>query len=177
MNKTLLVGMLFILFAGCERSNPPQPTPPAPAQAQHPTAMEIAKVLKDAGIPFLDHAPGYDAIKYPMDSGPGTSGSSLKVGNDAGILSQATTATADSDIHIYVFTSREKLEEAKKRVKAMDKRTARDKALGLGEFTEYHAEQESISVDVFPDGGKPNKSVSQIADRIQKILKEKYGTP
>lgn len=131
MNKTLLVGMLLTLFGGCEKSTPPQPIPPAPAQtpARQPSAMEIAKVLKDAGIPFLDHAPGYDSIKYPIDSGPGTSGSSLKVGNDVGILSQATTATADSDIHIYVFTSHEKLEEAKKRVQAMDKRTARDKAL------------------------------------------------
>jgi hypothetical protein len=129
--------------------------------------MDIARVLKEAGIPLLSHHPDYKELLYPMDSSPGTAGSMIRVNNDAGILSSATTATTNADVDITVFSSREKLEQARKRVQAMQAK--------LGD-TSYFAEGGCcISVYLREDDGKPNKIVGRDAEAVQRVLKEKYG--
>jgi len=173
-DKVTIMLLLLILLAACQKEKglQSQPAPAAPPQAEkQPSAMEIAGVLKAAGIPFLSE---YNGVQFPIDGSPGTSVSMLAVNNPGGILTEATTATANADISIIVFSSREKLKEAQKRVEAMDHRTQRDKDLNLG-LTAYEVYVGCINVTLTPDKGKPNKTVSQYAEAIKKILKQKYG--
>jgi hypothetical protein len=158
-NRVTAMFLVLILLAACQKALPPPPQ----AQKQ-PSAMDVAKVLKDAGIPFLSEHAG---VSFPIESSPGTPGSLLKVNNDAGILSSAKTATTDSDVDITIFSSREKREQARKRVEEMQQK--------LGD-TSYFAEAGCcIYVNLREDDGKPNKTVSLHAEAIQKVLKEKYG--
>jgi hypothetical protein len=164
-NKVTAILSVLILLTACQKGKelPTQPAPPPQAQKQT-TAMAVAKVLKDAGIPFLSEHKG---VTFPIDSSPGTPGSLLKVNNDAGILSSAVTATTNADADITVFSSREKREQARKRVEEMQQK--------LGD-TSYFAEAGCcISVNLREDDGKPNKTVGLHTEAIQKVLKEKYG--
>ena len=176
MNRIIdkVTGMLLvlILLTACQKEKALQSHPAPPRQAQNqPHAVEIAGVLKAAGIPFLSESNG---VQLPLDGSPGTSISMLEVNNPVGILSEATTATTNADISIIVFSSREKLKEAQKRVAAMDHRTQRDKDLNLG-LTDYEVNVGCINVTLTPDKGKPNETVRKYAEAIEKILKQKYG--
>ena len=178
--------LVLILLAACQKEKEVSVSQPAQAQKQ-PHAMEIAGVLKDAGIPFLKNPPDLKDITYPIDGSPGTKSSMLAVNNPGGIISQATTATANADVDITVFSSREKLQEARQRLEAMDHRTQRDKDLKLG-FNTYNIIEGCIWVSLSPDiklanipgegkyyTGKPSKTLDQYAEIMRKTLKQKYG--
>lgn len=188
--KKIMLFVLIVLLTACQKEKEPQsqPSPPPPPQAQkQPSAMEIAGVLKAAGIPFLKNPPGLKDVTYPVDGSPGTKGSMLEVNNPGGVISQATTATANADVDITVFSSREKLQQAQKRIEAMDHRTQHDKDLKLGTNV-YNIVEGCIWVSLSPDvklvnvpgegkfyTGKASKTLDQYADTIRKVLKEKYG--
>lgn len=183
----IMLFMLIVLMPACHKEKEvsvSQPAQPPPQAQKQPHAMEIAGVLKDAGIPFLKNPP--DKL-YPIDGSPGTKSSMLEVNNSGGVISQATTATANADVEITVFSSREKLQEARQRLEAMDHRTQRDKDLNLG-FNTYNIVEGCIWVSLTPElklvnipgegkyyTGRPSKTLDQYAETIRKVLKKKYG--
>jgi hypothetical protein len=191
--KVTIILLVLILLAGCQKekevsvSQPAQPPPQAQAQKQPPHAMEIAAALKAAGVPFLKNPPGMKDVTLPVDGSPGTKGSMIAVNNPGGIISQATTATANADVDITVFSSREKLQQAQQRMEAMDHRTQHDKDLKLGTNV-YNIVEGCIWVTLAPDivtanvpgegkvlSGKRSKTLDQYAETIRKTLKQKYG--
>ena len=185
--KKIMLFVLIVLLTACQKEKEPQ-SQPAPPQAQkQPSAMEIAGVLKAAGIPFLKNPPDWKDKLYPIDGSPGTKSSMLEVNNSGGVISQATTATANADVEITVFSSREKLQEARQRLEAMDHRTQRDKDLNLG-FNTYNIVEGCIWVSLTPElklvnipgegkyyTGRPSKTLDQYVETIRKTLKQKYG--
>jgi hypothetical protein len=189
-DKVTIILLVLILLAACQKekqASVSQPAQPPPQVQKQPHAVEIAGVLKAAGIPFLKNPPDSKDVTYPIDGSPGTKTSMLAVNNPGGIISRATTATANADVDITVFSSREKLQEAQQRIEAMDHRTQHDKDLKLGTNV-YNIVEGCIWVSLSPDivtvnvpgegkflSGKRSKTLDQYAETIRKTLKQKYG--
>jgi len=153
--------VLALGLVNCGGSEPPSSAPPStgtPATNTHPTAKEVAIALKRAAVPFLDELGG---APLPV--------SDIDVGKThpvaAGILSDATTATEVASVSITVFTTREKLEQARGRVQKVNEQI---------HDTSYFADFGCTEVMLSPDTtvtASQRTTVAQ-AKQIQAVLND-----
>jgi hypothetical protein len=156
------VALPFVLALGlvdCGGDRPPLSGAMTSTSA-HPTAKEVAVALKQAGVPFLDD---FGGVALPVSGDDvGTTYPAA-----AGILSTASTVTEVASVRITVFSTREKLEQARRRQQA-----ATEQMLSIS----YFADLRSILVSLDTDDGKANATVKAQAEQIQAALKANETT-